>query len=392
MNPATENRRILVTGIMFFYPLAGVGFQFLHYLIGLQELGYDVYYVEDSQRRLFDPKINDLTYDATNNVALVKPMLDRFGFGERWALRVRGDHAWHTHGPWGERIDELYATADAILNVTGGQEMTDELLGIPCRLYVESDPFASQVRYAQHDPHWRTLLDAHTHHFTFGENIGQPDCLIPETGLQWHPTRQPISLACWEPLQPEADAPFTTITTWSNNNNDVVYEGQTYRWTKNLAWEEFMSLPLQCNMPFEMAVRASEETVSRLRASGWVTRDAGDVSSNFDRYRDYIRRSYGEFTVARDQYVRARTGWSSDRSLCYLAAGRPVVTQETGACISLPHGEGLFSYSTMADAISAIETIRSDYPRHCRRAREIAEAFLDARIVVGQMMIQVGLS
>jgi hypothetical protein len=392
MSEPTQNKRILVTGIMFFYPLAGVGFQFLHYLRGLRDLGYEVFYVEDSGRLLFDPKINDMTYEPANNIAMVQPVLEEHGFGDYWALRVRGDQGWTTHGPWGHKIDELYKTSEAILNVTGGQELYEEHMQIPNRLYVESDPFSSQVGFVNGNQDFIEQLNGHNHHFTFGENIGKPDCLIPSTPYNWHTTRQPVSLDCWEPLPPNPDASFNTITTWSNKNKDVELNGEKYYWTKNYAWETFMPLPSLSAAKFELAVRASEETLQRLRAAGWGIQDAGEVSATLNRYRDYIRNSYGEFTVARDQYVRGRTGWSSDRSVCYLAAGRPVITQETGFGVSLPYGEGLFGFETMDDILTAVDAIRSDYPKQCRKAREIAEEFLDARKVVGKMMEEVGLA
>lgn len=382
--------RIIVFGILFWYPLAGVTYQFLHYLLALRRLGYDPYYIEDSGRWVYDPALNDLSPDASANVQAVAEVLETHGFGDRWAFRGRYPDG-RCYGMTEAQILALYREADGFLNVTGAQEIHEELLQIPRRIYVESDPFASQVKVVNGEAGTIAALDAHDAHFTFGENIGQADCGIPATRYAWLPTRQPVLVDLWRHTHPAAGAPYTTITTWHNKGKDVVFNGDRYYWTKDREFEHFLDLPRQRRGPFELAVGVDDETRQRLTRHGWRLRSSVDLSASVPGYRDYIQFSRGEFTVARDQYVRPRTGWFSDRTACYLAAGRPVITQDTGFGKFLPTGRGLFAFTTMDDVRAAVDAIESDYDLHCRAALEIAEEYFGAERVVESLLTRAGL-
>jgi len=392
MNTSKQSKgTIIVFGIAFFYPLAGVTFQFLHYLLGLKKLGYDVYYVEDSERLVYDPTINDLSQDAATNVKAIAKILERYGFKDRWAYRSHYGNR-PCYGLTEQQINELYQRADAFLNVTGAQEIRDEHRVIPRRLYIESDPFAAQIHVAQGDEYWLNLLDAHTDHFSFGENLGQPDCPLPTERYLWKPTRQPVALDLWADSSEIGGSQYNTITTWSNKNNDVEWNGEVYHWTKNYAFEKMIDLPgRRPELSFGMAVKAGDQVKQRLTEYSWKLADSVAVSNDVKRYQDYIKQSRGEFTVARDQYVKGRTGWQSDRSVCYLAAGRPVVTQDTAFGKYVPTGEGLFAFADMDAALAAFDAIESDYPRHCKAARELANEYLDAEKVVASIMQRAGL-
>jgi hypothetical protein len=382
--------RIIVFGILFWYPLAGVTYQFLHYLIALRRLGYDPYYIEDSGRWIYDPTLNDLSPDATRNIEAVVPVLEAHGFGDRWAFRGSYPEG-RCYGMTDEQILTLYREADAFLNVTGAQEIREEHMQCRRRIYVESDPFASQVQVANgHQPTIRAL-EAHDTHFTFGENIGQPDCTVPVERFRWQPTRQPVVMDLWEHSYSGAGAPYTTITTWHNKGKDVEYKGERYYWTKDREFERFLDLPLRRPGPFELAVGVPDDVRQRLDEQGWRQRRSIDLSASVTGYRDYIQRSRAEFTVARDQYVRPRTGWFSDRSACYLAAGRPVITEDTGFGKFMPTGSGLFAFTTMDDVLAAIDAIESDYEGHCGAARDIAESYFGAERVVESLMSRAGL-
>jgi hypothetical protein len=384
-----QKGKIIVFGILFWYPLAGVTYQFLHYLIALRRLGYDPYYIEDSSRWIYDPRINDMSPDASGNIAAVAPLLERYGFGEHWAFR--GNYAeGRCYGLTGTRILQLYREADAFLNVTGAQEIRDEHLACPRRIYVESDPFVNQVKVAQGDAGTIAMLTAHDTHFTFGENLGAADCTVPVQNFRWLPTRQPVMLDLWDHDRSSGKR-YTTITTWHNKGKNVTYQGDIYYWTKDREFEKFLDLPRRRRASFEIAAGVDPDVRRRLLDLGWRQTDSIEISSDIDRYRAYIQDSRGEFTVARDQYVRPRTGWFSDRSACYLAAGRPVITQETGFSKHLPTGEGLFAFQTMDDILAAVDKIESDYDRSCRAAREIAAEYFDAEKVVGSLMQRAGL-
>ncbi len=215
---------------------------------------------------------------------------------------------------------------------------------------------------------------------------------MPLVRFRWLPTRQPVVLDLWDnPHGPDGAAAYNTITTWHNKGKDVVHRGETYYWTKDREFEKFLDLPRRRAVPFEMAAGVPAEVGRRLRDHAWRLVDSVGVSRDIDRYQTYIRRARGEFTVARDQYVRPKTGWFSDRSACYLAAGRPVITQETGFSKFLPTGRGLFAFRTMDDVLAAVDAIESDYAGNCRAAREIAAEYFAAEKVVGSLMERAGL-
>jgi hypothetical protein len=384
--------KVIVFGILFWYPLAGVTYQFLHYLIALRRLGYDAWYIEDSGRWIYDPNLNDLSPEATGNIQAVVPILQAHGFGERWGFR--GNYpGGQCHGLTEGQILKLYREADAFLNVTGAQELRDEHMACRRRIYVETDPVAAQIKVAQGDEQTLAALAAHDTHFSFGGNFGAPDCKVPLEKFNWLPSRQPVVLDLWDntPGSHLNGAAYNTIATWQNKGKDVVYQGKRYYWSKDREFKKFLDLPRHRNVPFELAVGIDERTRKKLLAQGWRITDPIQISRDLDRYRRYILDSRGEFTVAKDQNIRLRSGWFSDRSACYLAASRPVVNQDTAFGSYLPTGKGLFAFRTMEDVLAAVDEIESDYPGNCRAAREIAEEYFAAEKVVGRLMEQAGL-
>jgi len=381
--------KIIVFGILFWYPLAGVTYQFLHYLIGLRRLGYDPYYIEDSGRWIYDPRINEFSPDATNNLQAIVPVLEAHGFGDRWAFRGNYPEG-KCYGMTEPQILQLYRDADAFLNVTGAQELREEHLGCKRRIYVESDPFASQVKVAKKDEGMIKALAAHDTLFSFGENLGAQDCDVPIEKFQWLPTRQPVVVDLWNNGQVGGSA-YTSITTWHNKGKNLEWRGDTWYWTKDREFEKFLDLPQRRPQQFELATGVGEEVQRLLRDHRWRQLDSVDISRDADRYRAYIQQSRAEFTVARDQYVRPKTGWFSDRSACYLAAGRPVITEETGFSKFIPAGKGLFGFKTMEDVLNAVDKIESDYEGNCQAAREIATEYFGAEKVVGSLMKRAGL-
>jgi hypothetical protein len=389
--PPPSKGKIVVFGILFWYPLAGVTYQFLHYLIGLRKLGYDPYYIEDSGRWIYDPRINDFSPDVAGNLDLVVPVLKQHGFGDRWAFRGNYPDG-KCYGLAEEQILQLYRDADAFLNVTGAQEIRDEHREIRRRVYVESDPFASQVKVAGGDAGMIDMLAAHDTHFSFGENLGQPDCDTPIEKFRWLPTRQPVAVELWNNGAPAGGTNYTTITTWHNKGKNLEWRGDTWYWTKDREFEQFLKLPQhRPGQTFELATSVGEDVQELLRVHGWLQRGSIEISRDADLYKRYIQESRGEFTVARDQYVRPNTGWFSDRTCCYLAAGRPVITQETGFSKFIPSGKGLFGFRTMDDILRAVDAIESDYAGNCRAARDVAAEYFEAEQVVGSLMSRAGL-
>lgn len=382
--------KVIVFGILFWYPLAGVTYQFLHYLVGLRRLGYEVYYIEDSARWVYNLELDDFSQDPAQNVAAMAPVLEAHGFGGRWAFRAAYPGG-QSYGMSEDQIRRLYREADAFLNVTGSQEIREEHLACPRRIYVETDPFSEQIHIAQGDEETITWLSAHDTHFSFGENLGAPDCTVPVGRFQWLPTRQPVVVDWWQDPQAIARPAFTTIATWHNPGKEIVYEGEAYYWTKDREFLKLLDLGRLRPGAFELALGREEKVWSLLGDHGWAVVDSLSVSRTTDAYRHYIQTSRGEFTVAKDQFVRPRTGWFSDRSASYLAAGRPVITQETGFSKFLPTGRGLFGFSNLEEVLAAVDEIGRDYDLHCRAARDIAAEYFGAEKVLASLMERAGL-
>jgi hypothetical protein len=393
MQTTTRPRKgpIIVFGILFWFPLAGVTYQFLHFLIGLRRLGYDPYYIEDSGRWIYDPTLNDLSPDATGNLNAVVPILEAHGFKDRWAFR--GNYpGGHCYGMTEENILRLYREGHAFLNVTGAQELRDEHMACRRRIYVETDPVAAQIKVAQGNKETIAALKAHDTHFSYGGNFGKADCRVPLEGFNWLPTVQPVVLDLWKNTVPRNNgAAFNTIATWHNKGKDIVYNGETYYWSKDREFKKILDLPKRRAVPFELAVGVDDKTRRLLQKNQWRVTDPIKLSRDLASYRGFILKSRGEFTVAKDQNIRLRSGWFSDRSACYLAASRPVINQDTAFGNYLPTGKGLFSFQTMDDILTAVDEIESDYEGNCRAAREIAAEYFAAEKVLQSLMARAGL-
>jgi hypothetical protein len=216
---------------------------------------------------------------------------------------------------------------------------------------------------------------------------------VPLRQFRWLPTCQPVVLDLWDncPKPLLNGASYNTIATWQNKGKDVVYKGEKYFWSKDREFKKFLELPLLRNVPFELAVGVNHKVRKLLRANRWNVTDPIQISSDFERYREYILGSRGEFTVAKDQNIRLRSGWFSDRSACYLAAGRPVINQDTGFGSYLPTGKGLFAFRTIEDILAAVDEVERDYSGNCRAARNIAREYFAAEKVVGGLMKRAGL-
>ncbi len=292
-----------------------------------------------------------------------------------------------------ERAEALLAGADAVLNVSGATRLAEEGLHVGRLVYLGTDPVGHEIAYSQGDADVRTLVEEHDDFVTYGENIGAPDCPIPPLpGLRGR-TRQPVLLDLWESGPPAREA-FTTVGNWKQVGHDLEWRGETYYWSKHHEFLKFIDLPRRTRQPIELAMGLGglEPDERRLlESNGWRLADAHGFTTDPWRYRDYVRASRGEFTVAKDQNVRLRSGWFSERSACYLAAGRPVVTQDTGFGAALPTGEGLFAFTTTDEAMAALDAINSDYPRHSRAARDIAAEYFRAEAVLARLLTDLGL-
>ena len=389
-----KRKRIVVMGFMGSMPIAGVIWQHVHYVVGLQRLGHDVYYIEDSARLPYNPE----TFEVNNEFDYAAKVLNRlageFDFKNRWAFCARYLKRNPTAGLPLKKIRQLYRDADAILNICGTQEFNDDLLKSDRIIYVESDPGVEQIKI---DKGVRSTIDYLSRHhalFTFGENVGTKKFPVPPHGLKWHATRQPIVTHLWKTNQaPKRAAVFTSIANWSTSGlKDITWRGRKYLWSKSREFLRFVAAPRRSGETFELATNIQDrKTREKFESNGWRFTSPLQMSVDYWLYRDYIQQSKGEFTVAKDQYVQLNTGWFSDRSACYLAAGRPVIMQETGFTKNYGADAGLLAFRSLGEIAEAVKIINADYSKHSGAARQIAREIFEAEKVVKSLLDRAGI-
>jgi GT2 family glycosyltransferase len=390
VNPAPSKKLVLL-GMMTRIPVAGVIWQTIHYLIGFQRLGYDVFYVETHARTPAMLMKREEDDSSAKAAAFIDGVMRRFDLGDRWAFNAL--HAdGRCYGMSRAELQKLYGSAEILINLHGGTEPLPELAETGRLVYLETDPVQLQVELYQNLQQTIDFLEPHCAFFTFADNYGNPDCKLPaQDRFEFHSTRQPVVMEFWQGRDAGPGEAFTTIGNWRQPWREITLDGEVYSWSKHHEFLKFLDVPERTGQAFELALSSYEEEDQRLlEGHGWRVRHALDFSTDTDRYRSYIAGSRGEFTVAKDQNVRLRSGWFSDRSATYLAAGRPVISQETGFSNVLPSGEGLFGFASTDEAVAAIDAVSSDYERHRRAATAIARDCFNYDVVLKRLLDQVG--
>ena len=379
----TSRLRILVLGYIVRGPLGGLAWHHLQYVVGLARLGHDVYFVEDSDDypSCYDPTRDITNTDPTYGLQFVARTFQKVGLGDRWAYYDAHKSRWH--GSCADRILEVCAAGDLLLNLSGVNPLRPWFMDIPARALVDTDPAFTQIRHLT-EPAKRHLALQHSAFFSFGENIGRNRSRIPNDGLPWQVTRQPIVLDLWPVTPGSPHGRFTTVMLW-DSYPPREYDGVRYG-MKSDSFGAYMDLPGQGGTIFELAVGSPTAPRDQLLRKGWVVRNPLDLTRDPWTYQRYIQQSRAEFSVAKDGYVVSRSGWFSERSACYLASGRPVLVQETGFSEWLKAGSGVISFDTPEKVLAGIEEINSRYEFHCRGAREIAEEYFDARKVLPRLI------
>jgi hypothetical protein len=291
-----------------------------------------------------------------------------------------------------DRFSQIAASAELFFNVSGGTLLRDEYMTCPRKVLIDTDPGWNHFRNyprLDSDPTWGGGhgYRAHDFFFTYAEQIGKTHCILPTLGLPWQPTRPPVVLDMWH-AKPPGDV-WTTVMTWKNFAESIKYQGRRYG-TKEIEFEKVKTLPEQTPVKLELA-SGGDPPVDEWRRRGWSVVDSHSVSETPQIYRDYIVRSRGEFSVAKNVYVATRSGWFSCRSTCYMAAGRPVVVQDTGFSDFISCGEGVLAFTNLEEAAQAIEAVERDYPLHQAAARRIAETHFASDHVLGDILARIGL-
>jgi hypothetical protein len=384
--------KAIVTGMIATYPVGGVVWDYGQYALGLERLGFEVYYVEDTGWQVYDPDKREYGEDYAYGVRYLEDALAALSptLAARWHVRAMDGR---TFGVDTAELAETVATADLFLNVSGGTLLRDEYMACRRKVLIDTDPGWNHfVNYPRADSGigWRGShgYRAHDHFFTYAELLGRPECVLPSLGISWHPTRPPVVVDCWEPQEPGRT--WTTVMTWDNFRRPIEHDGIVYG-TKEGEFVRIERLPHRVGVPLEIAVGGSDVPRERWKELGWSVVDSHAVSQTPQRYRDYIQASRGEFSVAKNVYVATRSGWFSCRSVCYLAAGRPVVVQNTGFSTVLPTGKGILAFSSLEEAVRGIEDVEADYATHQRAARELARTHFDSASVLTDMLDRIGL-
>jgi hypothetical protein len=383
--------KAIVTGMIATYPVGGVAWDYGQYALGLERLGFEVYYLEDTGLDAYDPVKREYGAGGDYGVGFLERSLAALsaGLAGRWHVRAADGT---TRGLPREDFADVLAEAELLLNVSGSALVRDEYLRCRNKILVDTDPGWNQFRnYPRWDaqPHWMGThgYRAHDHFFTYAERIGERDCVLPTMGLAWQPTRPPVVLDLWQPRPPGAR--WTTVMTWRNFPESIEYRGCRYG-AKELEFGSIEALPGRSAAELEVAVGGSRPPVERWRSLGWSVIDSHSVSTTLADYRDYIERSKGEFSVAKNVYVATRSGWFSCRTVCYLAAGRPAVVQDTGYSSAIPCGEGVVPFADLDQAAAGLARVEADYARHQAAARELAKEYFASDRVLGDMLERIG--
>ena len=364
--------RVVVAGALANRPGNGGGaWVRLAWVHGLAALGADVVFVEELA----------LGADKPRGAAFFHTVTSRWGLAGRSALISPDGQAVVGRTP--EDVADFANGADLLVNISGNLTWAPAFDGVRRRVYIDLDPGFTQFWYAAGVA--VPVLERHDQHFTVGESIGTANCTVPTGRVRWLPLRQPVVLEHWPALPPPADPRFTTVASWRGAYGSVEFDGRRYG-LKAHEFRRFSALPPELPFAAEIALDihpADHADRQRLIESGWQLVDPAQVAHSPEAFRDYVCGSGAELSVAQGVYVETRCGWFSDRSARYLAAGRPVIVQDTGFGRHLPIGEGLLAFSKPDEAAAAAREVAWDLDAHGRAARRIAEDYFDARVVLG---------
>jgi hypothetical protein len=311
------------------------------------------------------------------------------GLRNRW-------HYLHLHetsfGMSREKFDEVAASADLFLNVSGSCIIPENLPGTCVKVFLDTDPGYNQIMmserfsWSENVDRWCSMVDDHDRHFTYAENIHGPNCLVPRLHYDWKTTRMPIAIEHWEHLAGlNPKGAWTTVMTWNAFKGRLIYKGVEYG-SKGAEFDKLMDLPSVVDVPLKVAVGGVKAPLERLSKAGWQVADGPEATVTPAMYREFIASSRGEISPAKQVYVELRTGWFSCRSACYLASGRPVVVQDTGFTPIIASGEGVVAFNTAKEAALGLIEVESDYERHAEAALEIAKQYFDSSTVLEKFL------
>jgi hypothetical protein len=379
----------------------GGAWERLSWAIGLARLGFEVYFVEQiAPEACRDETGNARTFRDSVNLAWFRSVTRWFGLAERATL-VYGDGQQCAGATWAELLT-LAEHAELLVNLSGHLTLEPVLGRIRRKAYVDVDPGFTQFWHA--DSNMAFKVQGHDFYFTIGENIGTPVCAIPTGGIHWRATRQPVVLDQWPVAEVQGSKDerrggnrFTTIASWRGPFGPVQTGGKTFG-LKLHEFRKVIELPRRVASAagvFEIALDihpADQKDRAALEQNGWRIVDPRAVAGDPAAFRQYVQGSAAEFSVAQGIYVDTHSGWFSDRSVRYLASGRPVLVQDTGFSQHYPVGEGIVPFRTLDEASAGADDIVRNYASHCRAARGLAENYFDSDKVLRRLLDEVGVA
>ena len=370
------------------YPLGGMMSYVLQYLLGFRRLGHDVWFVERATHpdECYDASRRVMSDDASYGLRVVRRLLSRYGLGERWCF---ADVTGRYFGRRRAEIQDVFDTADVFLDMGTHGTWCEEATGAGLRVLLDGEPGFNQIRMERRKGAGERLTP-YDRYYTNGMNVGSSRSTAPTAGVSWGHVLHPVVPDLFQTQAPRARAPITTVMNW-RSHAPIEYAGVTYG-QKDVEFAQFESLPTRVSARMEIAVAGKDVPKRRLQRLGWTVRDGHAITASFDSFRDYVFGSLGEFGVCKNVFVATRTGWFSDRSAAYLAAGRPVVLQDTGFSDHLPVGRGLFAVGNADEAAEVIERIWQEPRVHGAAAVAIALEHLDARVVLGRFLTELGVA
>jgi hypothetical protein len=359
----------------------------LNWILGFQRLGCRVYFVEEINRQTcVDAAGASARFEHSVNLAYFRRITEQFGLADSATLVCENGE--QTHGLRYDELLDLAPAVDLLINISGHLTCEPLFGRFRRKAYIDIDPGFTQYWHAAGNPGAR--LEGHDYYFTIGENIGMLACSIPVGDIHWRRTRQPVVLEEW-PVVSSAGGRFTTVASWRGSYGPIRHGDKTFG-LKAHEFRKFIDLPARARPEFEIALNihpADDKDLQLLRRHGWHIVDPQVAAADPCAFRRYVQTSAAEFSVAQGIYVETESGWFSDRTVRYLASGKPVLVQDTGISRNLPVGEGLVAFRTLDEAVAGAECIDRDYDRHCRAARAPAEEYFDSDKVLGRLLAEV---
>lgn len=379
--------RIIIGSYMFRYPLGGMLSWVLQYLTGFKKLGFDVYFVEkygypDS---CYDPVKEIMSDDCSYGLKMVSNLMENHGFHGKWCfMDINNTY----YGLSKNEIEALFKTAELFIDMGTHGAWMEEASSSTKTLLLDGEPGFTQIKMANHISDGGEL-PIYDMYFTTGQNIGKKGNHIPTLDINWHHIFHPVDVDLFDPAPTARKHKFTTIMNWKSHE-PIQYNGTVYG-QKNIEFNKITELPKTVDVDLEIAISGKKVPGDWLTDNGWQLKSGKEITQTFESFREYINYSSGEFSICKNVFVSAQTGWFSDKSAAYLACSKPVILQDTGFSRHLPCGEGLHAFDTIDEAKSALENVTTNYAKNSNAALEIAYEHLSTHKVLNKLLNDVGI-